>query len=156
MFVCFFSISNDDDQCDGGGRVQDFKKLITSANEWKREDRQTNVEFLALCWNCAGCCKNQFNRFADRYLNMAANMLLIGTCEQRPLVFARSRKTKGESVSHKKTKFSVDTERTLSDHVPLTSKDVNGLQRVNFSITACLDVSNGLDVRIVFVCLMFV
>ncbi len=59
-----------------------------------------------------------------------ANILLIGTCKERPLAFARSRKRKGseeESVSHKNTKLSVDAERTLSDPVPLTSKDVNGL-----------------------------
>ncbi len=73
--------------------------------------------------------ENRSKRFADRDLNAAANVLLIGTCKQRPLVFARSRKRKGseeEYVSHKKTKLSVDAERTLSDHVPLTSKDVNG------------------------------
>ncbi len=77
--------------------------------------------------------KNRSKRFADRDLNAAANILLIGTCKERPLAFGRTRKRKGseeEYVSHKKTKLSVDAERTLSDPVPLTSKDVNGLQRV--------------------------
>ncbi len=37
------------------------------------------------------------------------------------------------SVSHKKTKLSVDAERPLSDLVPLTSEDVNGQWRVNSS-----------------------
>ncbi len=82
-------------------------------------------------WNCAGCCQKRFKRFADRDLNATANILLIGTCKERPLVFARSRKRKGseeESVSHKKTKLSLDAERTLSDHIPLTYEDINGLK----------------------------
>ncbi len=88
----------------------------------KRDGRRSYSRLS--CWNCAGRYKNRSKRFADRYLNVAANVLLIGTCKQRPLVFARSRKRKGseeESVSHKKTKLSVDVERTLSDDVPFTS-----------------------------------
>ncbi len=87
----------------------------------KRDGRKS---YSRLCyWNCAGRCE----RFADRDLNATANVL---TCKQRSLVFARSHRRKGseeESASHKKTKLSVDAERTLSDPVPLTSKDVNGI-----------------------------
>ncbi len=93
----------------------------------KRDGRRSYSRLC--CWNCAGRYKNRYIRFADRDLYAAANILLIGTCKERPLVFVRSRKRKGseeESVSHKKTELSVDAERTLSDPVPLTSEDVNG------------------------------
>ncbi len=58
--------------------------------------------------------------------NAAANILLIGTCKERPLAFARSRKRKGsegESVSHKKTKLSVDAERKENQ----SSRTVSGI-----------------------------
>ncbi len=91
-----------------------------------KRDGQRSYSRLC-CWNCAGRYKNRSKRFADRDLNAAANILLIGLCKKRPFVFARSHKRKGseeESVSHKKTKLSVDAERMLSDPVPLTSKYV--------------------------------
>ncbi len=72
----------------------------------KRDGRRSYSRLC--CWNCAGRYKNRSKRFADRDLNTAANILLIGTCKERPLAFARSRKRKGseeESVSHKKTKL---------------------------------------------------
>ena len=71
------------------------------------------------CDNCAGCPKDRSKRFADRDLNAAANILLIGTSEERPSVFRRSQKRKRteESTSDRvnKIKLSVDAEGTLSD-----------------------------------------
>ncbi len=109
-------------------------RVVRSAFSGNWEDVPVSCELLLSRESCqiipcAGHCKKRSKRFADRDLNAAANTLLIGTCKERSLVFARSRKRKGseeESVSHKKTKLSVDAERTLSDSVPLTSEDVNG------------------------------
>ncbi len=92
---------------------------------YKKRDGKQSYSRLC-CENCAGRHdKDRSKRFADRDLNAAANILLIGTSLHRPESLSRSRnkivkkrrRSEDSSNSHssKRVKPSVGAEGTLSD-----------------------------------------
>ena len=94
----------------------------------KLEKRDGKLSYSRLCCsNCAGRHKNRCKQFVDRDLNAAANILLVGSSRERPPEFCRQlpyqapkkrkRKLAEESPGDpaKRTRLSVDAERTLSD-----------------------------------------
>ena len=100
--------------------VDEFKTLVTCNRCMNRlekyRDRRGKLSYSRLCCTSCGLEKKRSKWFVDRDSNAAANILLIGTSEERPECFRRS----GSSME-----LSVGPEGTSSD--PLSAVTVDGL-----------------------------